>query len=73
MLVRVQSPTLIAMESDLLINADELMADLEAHGEHLEDLIIRTREQNDDIRELDTELERLKRDSTISSEDATAI
>lgn len=61
------------MEFELLIDPDELEDDLEEHGEHLKQLIIRTEQQSDDIRELKEELEYLKRNSTISPEDSAAI
>jgi len=54
-----------------MINPDELQEDLEEHQQHLQELIMRTKQQDTDIHELKRELKNLEED--LSEPDADAI
>jgi len=45
-----------------MINAEQLEEDVEAHQRHLQELIMRTTQQDKDIQELKRELQKLKED-----------
>lgn len=55
-----------------MINADKLKEELEKEQEYLEELIMRTTEQDEDIHEMKRELQKLKKDIRASEDEDSA-